>query len=63
VYFDPSSPTEIAKAIYSVLDNDQLRAQLVKKGEENIARFSWEQAGSLTLQLLVETAKTNKDVH
>lgn len=62
VYFDPSSPTEIAKAIYSVLDNDQLRAQLVKKGEENIARFSWEQAGSLTLQLLIETAKTHKDV-
>ena len=38
---DPSSPSEISAAIARVLDDDALRAELVRRGHERVKTFSW----------------------
>jgi len=38
---DPLSPSEISAAIARVLDDDELRAELVRRGHERVKTFSW----------------------
>jgi glycosyltransferase involved in cell wall biosynthesis len=38
---DPLSPSEISAAIARVLDDDALRAELVRRGYERVRTFSW----------------------
>ena len=38
---DPLSPVEISSAIGRVLDDDALRAELVRRGHERVKTFSW----------------------
>lgn len=49
---NPSNPEEIAEAIYKVLSNEQLRNELIKKGQENIKRFSWLNCAEETLKII-----------
>ena len=48
MYFDPLSPQDMARAIQSVLDNSDLKAELIKAGFERIKRFSWERCATET---------------
>jgi glycosyltransferase involved in cell wall biosynthesis len=48
MYFDPLSPQDMARAIQSVLDNHDLKAELIKAGFERIKRFSWERCATAT---------------
>jgi glycosyltransferase involved in cell wall biosynthesis len=48
MYFDPLSPQDMARAIQSVLDNHDLKAELIKAGFERIKRFSWERCAAET---------------
>lgn len=41
IYFDPLSSQNIADAIQSLLENPDLRAELVKVGFERVKQFSW----------------------
>ena len=49
VYFDPGSETDMLAAIKSVLENPQLKKDLVSQGQQNVKRFNW--------------AKTVKETH
>lgn len=40
--FDPSSPEEIAQAIFRMISDSGLRASLVERGREQARRFSWQ---------------------
>lgn len=40
VYFDPESPTDLANTVVELLENDDLRQSLKKKGEERINESS-----------------------
>jgi glycosyltransferase involved in cell wall biosynthesis len=40
--FDPDKPEEIASQIYRLWTDDKLRSELVERGRQNVARFSWE---------------------
>jgi glycosyltransferase involved in cell wall biosynthesis len=43
LYFDPNSIEEMTEKIKFVLDDNNLRSELIKNGKENLKLFSWEQ--------------------
>ncbi|MEE9437908.1 MAG: glycosyltransferase family 1 protein [Saprospiraceae bacterium] len=43
---DPKNPKSIADAMYKVVNDKNLRADLIKKGEKRIGNFSWQKTGS-----------------
>lgn len=51
LYFDPSDPSSIAKAIVSFYQDPSLTAKLVEKGQERLQQFSWKKAAEATLAL------------
>ena len=52
ILIDPKNIEEIARAIYKVINNQDLRNELISKGQENVKRFSWEKCAKQTLSLL-----------
>jgi len=49
---NPNNPEEIADAIYKVLSDENLRNELIKKGQENVKRFSWPKCAKETLKII-----------
>lgn len=49
--FDPLNCDSIRKAIESVLENDQLKKNLIFKGHERVRSFSWERCAKETLDV------------
>lgn len=49
---NPSKPEEIAEAIYKIISNPKLKQELIKKGRENIKRFSWQKCAQETLKII-----------
>lgn len=52
LYFDPKDVSSIAKAIHTLVQNQNLRARLALLGREQAARFNWERTAEQTLRLL-----------
>ncbi|HUE60169.1 MAG TPA: glycosyltransferase family 1 protein [Acidimicrobiales bacterium] len=52
----PGDPDALAGALSCVLDNGDVRAQLVEKGKARAARFSWDAAASAMQDLYAEIA-------
>lgn len=50
-YFDASRPENIAKAIGILLNNRGLRKELIKKGYEQVKKYSWEKMARETLKI------------
>jgi len=46
---------EIYQAMRKVIENDNLRADLVKKGREQANKFSWQECAQLTLNVLLNS--------
>ena len=46
LYVDPYNLEDIAEKMMMVIDDSQLRAELIDKGRENIKRFSWRKSAS-----------------
>lgn len=59
ILVDPESVDSIAGGIEKVLTNEKTRSDLVRKGFENIKRFSWENCAKETLKVLQTAAKSN----
>ncbi|OQX50659.1 hypothetical protein B5M47_03530 [candidate division CPR3 bacterium 4484_211] len=51
LYFNPYDPKDIAEKIGQVLDNPQLRSELIRRGQENLKRFSWRKMAEKTLKV------------
>jgi glycosyltransferase involved in cell wall biosynthesis len=49
---NPNKPEELAGAIYKVLKDENLRNDLIKKGRENVKRFSWLKCAEETLKVI-----------
>jgi len=49
---NPHNPEEIAEAIYKVLSDENLRNELIKRGQENVKRFSWSKCAEETLKVI-----------
>jgi len=54
VYFDPEDANDIAQKIDEVVSDSSLRQEMVKKGYNQIKKFSWEKAAKETLRVLEE---------
>lgn len=55
IFVDPHDPTEIAKAILLVMSDSVLRKDLVARGIERSAKFSWHTMAERYLQLYKDT--------
>ncbi|MFH1252981.1 MAG: glycosyltransferase family 1 protein [Candidatus Uhrbacteria bacterium] len=51
VYFDPNSVTELADQIEKVWHNETLKKELVKKGFEQIKKYSWTKMAEKILEI------------
>ena len=49
--FKPTNSEEIASSVHSVLSNDELRGNLVKKGLERATHFRWEETARRTVEI------------
>ncbi len=57
LYFDPENVQDIVRSLKLITENSKLREELIKKGYEQAAKFSWEKSAKQTLQILEEVAK------
>jgi glycosyltransferase involved in cell wall biosynthesis len=55
--FDPLEPEQMAEAIWSILSDDALRADLRRKGPARAALFAWERAAEETVQVYRQVAR------
>jgi len=53
---DPADVAALAEALAAVLDDDGLRARLVREGRERVQRFSWAEAGRQFLAMYRQLA-------
>jgi len=51
---NPNNPSEISEAIFKVLSDEYLRNELIKKGFENIKKFSWLKCAEETLKVILK---------
>jgi glycosyltransferase involved in cell wall biosynthesis len=61
LYFDPTSVEQIAESIRRCLADATLRSQLILKGRENLARFSWDKTARETLSVYQDVFKQNHE--
>lgn len=53
-YFNPNDPADIAQKIQDVLENKELRKTLIKKGQEQVKKYSWRKFTQETLDIYKE---------
>lgn len=59
---DPHDVDAIADAMRRLLTDPDLRAELIRRGRENVKRFSWEKCARETLAVLEEAAGSNQQI-
>lgn len=52
LYFDPHNSDDLLDKINELIDNNQLRQELINKGKERIKLFSWKKSAVETLNIL-----------
>ena len=57
---DPHDVDAIADAMFRIATDAKLRAELDRRGQENVKRFSWEKCAQETLAVLEEAARRGK---
>ncbi len=50
-YFNPHDPKDIAKKVGEVLDNTKLRDKLIKTGEQQAKKYSWQKMAEETMTI------------
>lgn len=58
LYFDPADPEALATKIESIIQDPQLRNDLIQKGIERSENFSWDICGQQTLDVILNTVKS-----
>lgn len=54
LYFDPIRPAELAARLSQLLEEQQLRSELIKAGLERVKQFSWERTAEMTVQVYLK---------
>lgn len=60
VYFDPENVEDIKKSLESIIQSSELRDKLIKKGYEQVKKFSWEKTARETLKVLEEVGNKHE---
>lgn len=55
IYFDPTDISAIANAITQVLDNPELRDELVQKSKQKVGEYSWERMATQTHDIYMKS--------
>ena len=63
IYFDALSVESIANTFLDLCRDEELREDLVRRGYENVSRFSWRRAAIETLALLMSAAENGHADH
>jgi glycosyltransferase involved in cell wall biosynthesis len=50
-YFDPTNSEELTEVLSSVVENEELRRRLVRRGNDRYNQFSWKQTARETLKI------------
>jgi glycosyltransferase involved in cell wall biosynthesis len=53
-YFNPEDISEISNAIRTVLNNDNLKEELIQKGFKRVNQFSWRESAKKLLEIILE---------
>ncbi|HYH74963.1 MAG TPA: glycosyltransferase family 1 protein [Candidatus Saccharimonadales bacterium] len=56
-YFDPTNPADIARGVADVLDNPNLRLNLIEKGYRQVKKYSWRRMAEQTLAVYHDLLK------
>lgn len=56
-YFDGKNISDIARAIKNIINNEELREDLVKKGYEQVKKYNWQYMAQKTLDLYQDGTK------
>lgn len=56
LYFNPLNVDEISKTIKKIIDDKNLRQEMIKKGFLQVKKFSWEKTARQTLEVLQEVS-------
>lgn len=59
-YFDPTNTTDMAKSIDEVLRDETLRTQLIKRGYEQLHKYSWRKMAQETFDVYQKVLKREK---
>ena len=54
IYFNPKDPNEIAEKIMTIISNDELKKDLIKKGNIQVNFFSWNVAGKKHIKVITK---------
>lgn len=57
LYIDPTDVSNISETIKKVIENDKLQKEMIAKGRNQVAKFSWEKAAKETLNILQSVAE------
>lgn len=52
IYFDPENKVQISNALRSLVEDYEIRQQLVIQGYNNVKRFSWNDSAKLVDDLV-----------
>ena len=58
--FDPRDTNDLATQLRTVLGSEEIRALLVTRGYENVARFSWANTAAMTLSVYADVLANGK---
>lgn len=56
LYFDPSAPKDLKEKILKLIENEELKKELVKKGKNRVKLFSWQKCAQETLGIIRKVA-------
>jgi glycosyltransferase involved in cell wall biosynthesis len=59
LYVDPESTEDITKKMQELLDDKELREKLIKKGHEQVKKFSWEKSAKETMKVIESVVKSS----
>lgn len=54
MYFDSKSPEQLRFAVLSLLNNKELRQEMINKGTQHLQNFSWEKSALQTIEIYKE---------
>ena len=61
IYHDPLDSVQLATQLTCLMDNEELRTEIIQKGLENIKRFSWEENAQKLLEVYEKIAFSSKN--
>ena len=59
-YFQPKSTVELTKKMQVIVKDKELREDLIKRGNENIKKYSWSEMADKTLEIYNNTLSNSK---